>query len=134
MLAVMPDGKWQLYNAIPAQISIEISGGFYSFAGDDLALTGTSAYNNCVLVINAMKMPQGHAPQVNLGTGCKAVVYCTSANAAFIVLSGEGIKHKDVIRGDKSLVRVTSRVYDSFTATTPIAQSEAYITIRNDVS
>jgi len=131
MLAVMPDGKWQLYAAIPAQISLSVSAGSYTLSCDGSTLSGTAAYSYCVLVVNAMKMPPGASPTLNLGEGCKAVVYCTDANASSVILAGDGVKHKNVIAGHTSLVHVTASVYDQAGASAPVAQSEAYISIRN---
>ena len=75
MLAVMPDGKWQVNSAVPAQITMSLSGGGYSFSADGTSLAGTAQHSNCVLVINAMNMPQGTSPELALGQGCKALVY-----------------------------------------------------------
>ena len=136
MLAVLPDGKWQLYNAIPSQISMSVSGGSYSFVCDGTALTGTASRSNCVLIINAMKKPSsGTNPTITLGQGCKTVVYCTSANASSVSVVGDEAhirKHIDVITGDESLIHVSARVYGP--ASDLIAKTDAYITINNWVS
>ncbi len=131
MLAVMPDGKWQVYNAVPSSISISVSGGRYTLRCDSTTQTGTAELANCTLMINAMKLPESASPGITLGTGCKADVYCTKANADKIRLTGDGQKHPDMFTGNTSLIHVTTRVYDSATASEPVAVSEAYINIRN---
>lgn len=135
MLAVMPDGKWQLYSSIPSSIAFGISGGNYTFASDGTQLTGASKYPNCVLIINAMKKPEAStSPVVNLGGGSKAVVYCTRINKDTISIVGDADsikKHVDIISGDVSLISVTANVYDSSDSNTPVGVSQAYISIKN---
>ncbi len=135
MLAVMPDGKWQLFGSIPANISLGVSGGVYTLSCDGTQLTGTSAYGNCMLVVNAMKKPESStSPNITLGQGCKTAVYCTRANKDSVSIVGDQssiVKHIDIISGDTSLINVTAKVYDFPDSDTPVGVSQTYISINN---
>lgn len=138
MLAVMPDGKWQLYSSIPSQISMSVSGGGYTLSCDSITLSGTASRGSCVLIVNAMKKPSsGTNPTITLGQGCKTVIYCTKTNASSVQVIGDEThfrKHIDVITGNESLIHVSAFVYESASSSEPITQTEAYIAINNWVS
>ncbi|MFA5676134.1 MAG: type II secretion system protein [Christensenellales bacterium] len=135
MLSVMPDGKWQLYGSIPADIKFGLSGGNYTLNCDGTQLAGTLAYDNCVLIVNAMKKPEASAsPVITLGGGCKAIVYLTYVNKDTVSIAGDQNdikKHVDIISGDTSLIYVKAKVYDMPDSSEPVGLSEAYISINN---
>ncbi len=131
MLAVLPDGKWHLYSAVPATILLSSSGASYSFMAGGVTLTGSMESLNCVVVINAMAKPSGTACNITLNSAFKALRYCLKYDAADIALAGTGETYCDLMAGDTSLVHVTTRVYEDAAGGTPVATAEGYISIRN---
>jgi len=130
LLAVLPDGTWRLFGSVPSNISVSFSGSQCTLNCDGTSLTGTADASSGTVIVNAMNLA-GVSPGISLG-GCKAVIYCTSANADLVrIVSGEGDKYPDMFKGDTSLVHVTARVYQTANAAQALAQSEAYINIRN---
>ncbi len=134
MLAVLPDGKWREYSPVPGSISISVSGGRYTLnCNGSPVVSGTAKYNNCAVIINAMKNTAGASTTVTLGASCKALVYCTSAQESKITVIGTSQYHKDLITGTTSLIRVKASVYQKTTDTKPLAVSDAFISIRNEI-
>ncbi|MDD5017279.1 MAG: type II secretion system protein [Eubacteriales bacterium] len=131
MLAVMPDGNWHFFSSIPNDVSLQVSGGIYTFIGSDVVITGETDYPNCALLINAMEKVSSSAMSVTVGTGCKAVLYCKVCHDDEFSFSGSSETYIDLITGDTSLVHVTAYVYDTPTGTQEIAVSESYINIAN---
>ncbi len=130
MLAVLPDGKWRLFASVPSNISVSVSGSQCTLTCDGTSLTGAANASSCTVIVNAVHL-SSVSPNLSL-SGCKAVVYCTSGNEGNInIVSGEGDKYPDMFGGSTSLVHVTTNVYDTTGASEPVAQSEAYINIRN---
>jgi prepilin-type N-terminal cleavage/methylation domain-containing protein len=130
MLAVLPDGNWRLFGSVPSNISVSFSGSQYGLTCDGTSLTGAANASSCTVVFNAVNLAS-ISPNVSL-SGCKAVVYCTSDNESNInIVSGEADKYPDMFDGVTSLVHVTASVCDTADASEPVAQSEAYINIRN---
>jgi prepilin-type N-terminal cleavage/methylation domain-containing protein len=130
MLTVLPDGKWRLFGSVPSNISVSHSGGQYRLTCDGTTLTGNVDESTLKVIVNAVNLGSV-SPGISL-SGCKAVVYCTSDNESNInIVSGEADKYPDMFAGDTSLVHVTASVYETADASEPVAQSEAYINIRN---
>lgn len=132
MLAVLPDGKWRLYDSVPDEISMSVSSGQYTFVCAGNSVSGAAGAGQCTVIVNAMQKASGVSPGLTLDANCTAVIYCRSEDAGDIRISGTGINHSDIISGETSLIHVTASVYNSADGTQPIAISEAYINIRNE--
>lgn len=133
MLAVLPDGKWRQFSSVPGSISVSVSGGQYTLNCSGTVVSGTAKYNNCAVIINAVKKTAGVSAAVSLGTTCKALVYCSSAEASKISVTGTSQVHKDLITGTTSLIRVRASVFQKSGDTKPLAVSDAFINIRNEL-
>lgn len=133
MLAVMPDGKWNMFSSIPSSMSLSLSNSVYSFTGDTATITGSSPYGYCALIVNAMNKPSTTKSAVTLSASCKAVVYCPDGHAGDISISpvSSGDIFVNIIKGDTSLIHVTSSVYVLSTDANPVSSSESYINIKN---
>ena len=132
VLAVLPDGKWRLFSTLPSSISLSVSSGKYTLNCSGVTVTGSAAYNNCALIVNAMKKTAGGSTSITLGASCQAIVYCTSGNKSTITVAGTSQYHSDIIAADTSLIKVTAKVYDSANKTTPMSTTEAYLNIKNE--
>jgi prepilin-type N-terminal cleavage/methylation domain-containing protein len=132
VLVVLPDGKWLKYTSIPSSISISVSGGSYSFSAGGTTKTGAAAYNQCAVIFNAMKKTSGLITALTLGANSKAIVYCKNSEKGNIQVTGTAQYLCDIITADKSLVHVTTSVYDSLSAAKAMATTEAYISLRNE--
>lgn len=132
MLVVPPDGNWKQLSSVPSSVSLSIAGGQYTLRCDSTVIKGAAGGSGCTMILNAVKMSSSASPGLTLGSGCKAVAYCTADNYAKVsVASGDVTKYKNMFTGDTSLAHVTVRVYQSADASEPVAQSEAYINLRN---
>lgn len=133
MLAVMPDGKWQLFGSISSSISISLSGSTYTFTNGGSSITGTTSYNYCALIINAMKKPSATKPTITLGSNCKAIAYCAKDHTGDITISPSisGQKFENIISGTTSLVRVSASVFVTASSADAASTSESYIYIKN---
>lgn len=132
MLAVMPDGKWKLFNSVPSSMSLSLTGSSYSFTGGSTTLTGTCSYSYCALLINAMKKPSATTSAVTFGAAnCKAVVYCAKDHKSDITVPLSSMIVENIISGDTSLVRVSSSVFVLSTDAKAVSTSESYINIKN---
>lgn len=137
MLAVMPDGQWWVYsNATTIAVNVGDDGSYTFRVNSTAVRSGTAGNRYCALIVNAMHMPDDISLTVNMtGSGCEAAAYCTNGNQSRVTLSGIPLsrqqKHIDVIAGDSSLIHVTVRVYDAPAGGAPVAESEAYIPIKN---
>jgi len=132
MLAVMPDGKWNLYGSVPSTMSFGLSGVNYTFTGGGVTKTGTSPYGYCAVIINAMKKPSATTATVTLGgADCKAVVYCKENHTADITVTGSCEKFENIISGGTSLIYVSASVYVLASDTKPVSKTESYIKIKN---
>jgi prepilin-type N-terminal cleavage/methylation domain-containing protein len=131
MLAVMPDGKWQMFPTIPSSVSLNTSGGQYSFSADSVSLSGGTGSVYCALIIDAMAKPSGTECSVTLGASCKALRYCNEYDADDITVAGTGETYCNLIAGDTSLVHVRTYVYETAYDADPVATSEGYVSIGN---
>jgi len=132
LLAVMPDGTWTQLSSVPSGISLSVSGGRYTLQCDSTSLTGTAGSSVCTIVFNAINMPASVSPGLTLGSGCKALVYCTNDNKDKIrVLSGSAEVFPNIFTGSTSLIHVTTSVYDDPSSLLPVSQTETYVNIRN---
>ena len=131
MLAVLPDGKWRLFSSVPSDITFSMSGRQYTLIVSGTSITGTAEYNQCAVIVNAMKKTSG-ASALTLNSSCQAIIYCRSDNENDIAVNGTGAKHKDIIAAETSLIYVKAAVYESASSGKAIAISEAYINIRNE--
>lgn len=131
MLAVMPDGNWRMFSAIPASISISAGGGMYSFSAGSATLTGSMDSANCAVIIDAMEKPSGSACTVTLGAAFKALRYCKEYDVDDITVTGTGETYCDLVPGDTSLIHVKTYVYGTAAAANPVATGESYINIKN---
>ena len=132
MLAILPDGKWRLFSSIPASITVTVSSSQYSLNCSGTIITGSAGNTNCAVIVNAMKKKTGISPTITLGTTCKALIYCTTANKGDMTFSGTTQYNCDLLTATTSLVHVTASVYESQTATKPLSVSDAYINLRNE--
>ena len=138
MMVGLPDGKWQEFSPNSGSfggVSVSISGGSYTFKCGSTTVTGSSNYSNCAVIINASNKSTGDISSINVtqGATCKALVYCSSAQASKITVSGTSQFFKDTIAGKTSLLRVKASVYQKNSDTKPLAVSEAIISIRNEL-
>jgi prepilin-type N-terminal cleavage/methylation domain-containing protein len=133
MLAVLPDGKWRQFSSLPGSISMSVSGGQYTLNCSGTVVSGTTKYNNCAVIINAVNKTAGVSTAVSLGATCRALVYCSSAEASKITVTGTSQFHKDLITGTTSLIRVKASVYQKTSDSQPLAVSDAFINIRNEL-
>ena len=131
MLAVMPDGKWHMFSAVPASVSISAGGGMYSFSAGGTTLSGGIDGTSCAVIIGAMAKPSGRECTVTLGAACKALRYCTEYDADDITVTGECETYYDLVTGDTSLIHVKTYVYETAAAENPVATGESYINIKN---
>ena len=131
MLAVLPDGKWRLFSGVPGNISVSVSGGNYTLNCSGTVISGPAKYNNCAVIVNAMK--KASTTTITLGATCQALVYCSSADASKITVSGASQFQKDLIAGETSLIKVKASVYQKAGDTKPLAVSDAFISIRNEL-
>lgn len=130
-LCVMPDGKWYEFSSIPSSFSITMSYNSYTFTGGYTSITGDSKYNYCAVIVNAMKKPNAMTSAITLNGNCEAALYCTEAGSGEITFSGgDSHVYKDLIVGDKSLIFVSTAVYDP-SGEKVIATSDSYINIKN---
>lgn len=129
MLAVMPDGKWNLFTGIPTSMSLSISCGTYTFKGGLTTITGSIAYTYCAMLINATHKPDGTPSSITLGTNCKATYYCKRLCKNDITITGSYETYENDIVGDTSLIYVKAKVYDPASAL--VASSEGYVNIKN---
>ena len=133
MLAVLPDGKWRELSSVPGSISASVSSGQYTLNCSGTVVSGTAKYNNCAVIINATKKTAGTSTAVTLGATCKALIYCASAEVSKITVTGTSQYHKDLITGTTSLIRVKASVYQKAGDSKPLAVSDAFINIRNEL-
>lgn len=131
MLAVMPDGKWRMYAAVPASASISAGGGMYSFSAGTTTFSGNMSNANCAVVINAMEKPSGSECSITLSTTCKALRFCKEYDADDITISGTEETYYDLVAGDASLIHVKTYVYETANSDDPVAVGESYINIKN---
>ncbi len=131
MLAVMPDGKWNLFGSLPSTLSLSLSGSNYTFKGGSITLTGNAGYGYCAIIINATKKPAETKATITLGTNCKAAYYCKELIKNDITIDGTGTHetYTNNIIGDTSLVYLKASVYDS--SSKEVAFSESYMHIKN---
>ena len=132
ILIIAPDGKWQQLASVPGSVSISVSSGKYTISYSGGTITGTAKYNNCAVVVNAMKNAAEKPLTVSLGSTCKALVYCTTALSSKITVTGTSQYVKDINKGTTSPIFISVSVYQKSTDTKPLAVSEAYINIRNE--
>jgi prepilin-type N-terminal cleavage/methylation domain-containing protein len=131
MLAVMPDGQWQLFSSVGSSVSISLSGSTYTFTRGSTTITGSSSYSYCALLINAMDKPSATTTSVTLGSGCKSLVYCKKNHTDDITVTGTKQIFENIISGTTSLVHVSASLYVTASSTTAVATSESYIDIKN---
>ena len=131
MLAVLPDGGWQVLGSVPDTISISVVDGVCTLTCGTDVLTGEIKFSNCVLIINAIQKTSSDVSNVSLGTGCKAILYCQDRHDDDFVFSGTSETYMDLMTGETSLVHITTRVYEQPADPEPIAVAESYISIKN---
>jgi prepilin-type N-terminal cleavage/methylation domain-containing protein len=131
MLAVMPDGKFQLFGSVASSMSIGLSGSSYTFSCGGSTITGTSSYDSCALIINTMQKPSATTSSVTLGSGCKALVYCNKSHTGDISITGIKQIFENIISGTTSLVHVSASVFATAASTSAASTSESYINIKN---
>jgi type II secretory pathway pseudopilin PulG len=130
-LCVMPDGSWHIFSSVPSTFSLTLSSGVYTFKGGFTTLTGTSKYNNCAMIVNAMKKPVAAKSAITLGGNCRGALYIKSVDSGDITFSGGASSiYEDFYAGDTSLVYVTTALYNP-SKESIIATSDNYISIRN---
>jgi hypothetical protein len=129
MLAVMPDGKWQLFGSVPSSISLSVSGGAYTFTCGYNTIAGNIGYSYCAMLINAMKKPSATLASVTVDTNCNAVHYCKNLHENDITITGTHETYSNIISGAASLIYVKASVYDA--SSSLIASSESYFNIKN---
>ena len=135
LLVVMPDGQWRMFSSVPNNMAIITGGGAYTFTVESITvLAGSMTYNNCAVIINAMKKVSSSEFGITLDNNCAAVVYCRSTAVSDITVAGSSETYTDMIVGDKSLIHVTTRVFDTADSSDPVASAESYINITNWLS
>jgi prepilin-type N-terminal cleavage/methylation domain-containing protein len=131
MLAVMPDGKWRLFNSMPNEITVTTDGYNYSMTFDTLVIAGEMSHTNCALIINAMKKVSSSTSTITLSDYCKAIVYCRKTAVSDLSIDGSREIYADMISGDTSLVHIKTYVFELSSGGEPVATAESYINIRN---
>lgn len=130
ILTVMPDGQWNIYQSANS-ISLNLSGNKYTFSLDGDTINGNIEHSNCIMQINAMKKPSENNISLSLGSNSKIMIYCKPNHKSEFTANGNIEIFEGVIKGETSLVKVNTYVYDSPTSTKAVSVMESSINIRN---
>lgn len=131
MLAVMPDGKWILFSSVPSSITFTSSGNTYSFLAGASVLTGILKYGSCVVSINAMNQTNDLSISVTVDSAFKVMLYSPSYYTDNYTIVGTSEVIEDLLLSEKSLIHVTTYVYDDAFSNDAVASLESYLSLRN---
>lgn len=131
MLAVMPDGQWTTFASVPATIFFSSAGSTYTFAADATSISGDLEYASCVVSINAMNQTSIVNNAVTLGTAFNAMLYCHSYYTDNYLISGDHEVVENLLVSEKSLIHVTTYMYDDSTTNEVISSLESYVSLKN---
>lgn len=131
MLAVMPDGQSITYSSVPTTMTYSSIGLAYSFVGGGSTLTGTLEYGSCVVSINSMNQTSVVSMSVTLSSSFKAMLYCPSYYTDNYTFTGDNEVIENLLTSEKSLIHVTTYVYDDAFSNEVVASLESYVALKN---